>query len=221
VTLLLVGEDQTTYYLARQFASQGHEVTVITRDPEQAVGLSRRLRATIVPGDGTDPVVLERAGARRATAVLALSRHDHENLAVCQAAQRRFGVPRTVAVVHDPDHEEVFRRLGVTVAVSATRVLAQVLEGVAGLRSVRSLVHAAAGSVAVSEVEVREGYPAAGRALREFEFPEGALVGCIVRGQEAIVPRGETQIRQGDVLMIMARQELHARVVTLLTGENE
>ena len=217
--LLLVGDGQTTYYLARQFASGGHEVTVVEADASRALLLSRRLRAVVVPGDGTDPGVLERAGARKADAVLALTAHDHENLAICQTAQRRFGVPRTVALVHDPEHEEVFRRLGVTAAVSATGILAQVLEGMAGFGSVANLVHAAGGKVAVGEVVLREGAPAVGRALREFPFPEGALLGCIVRDGEAIVPHGETQLLPGDRLVVIARPDSLGPLVTRLTGE--
>jgi trk system potassium uptake protein TrkA len=193
-------------------------VTVVDPDPVHALLLSRRLGATVVPGDGTDPVVLERAGARRADAVLALSARDHENLAVCLAARRRFGVSRTVALVNDPEHEEVFRRLGVTAAVSATRILAGVLEGEAGSGGGGTLLHAAGGSVAVGEIALREGSPAAGREVREIPFPEGALLGCVVRDGEAIVPRGETRLLAGDRLLVIARPELHDDLAERLAG---
>lgn len=218
MNVLLVGNGQTTYYLGRQFGVRGHGVTIVDPDPAHALHLSRRLSAVVIAGDGSDPGVLERAGARRADAVLALTPHDHENLAVCQVARKKFGVPRTIALVHDPDHEEVFRRLGVTVAVSATRILAQVMESLAGFGAVASFVHAAGGRIAVTEVVLPEGAPVVGRPLRESPLPGGALLGCILRGGETIVPRGDTVPRAGDRLVAIARPELQAELLGCLLG---
>ena len=48
--------------------------------------------------------------------------NDEDNLAVCQIAGRLYQVPRTIALVNDPENEEIFQRLDVSVAISATLV---------------------------------------------------------------------------------------------------
>ncbi len=216
--ILIVGTGPSVYHLTRRFLARGHAVTVVDPDPVHALHLSERADATVLSGDGTDPVMLERAGARRADAVLALTGADHDNLAVCQIARRKFGVPRTLSVVNDPDHAEVFRRMGVSFAVSTTELLAQVLHGSAGFEDLETLVLAAGGRIAIAEVALREGAPSVGRLLSEVPLPEGALVGCVIREGGVIVPRGSTLLLPHDRLVIVARPELHTAVLQVLTG---
>lgn len=126
--IILVGGDKTVYYLARQFVRRQYHVTIINRDYARARELAEHTKATVVLGDGTDANRLEEAGARRADAVLALTDHDPDNLIISQIAARRFGVPRTIALVNDPDNEAVFQRLGVHVAFSSTRIIGTLIE---------------------------------------------------------------------------------------------
>jgi len=64
-------------------------------------------------GDGSEPAVLEEAGARQADVLISLAPYDPDNLVACQIAQKLFGVPRTLALVNDPDNEAVFQQLGI------------------------------------------------------------------------------------------------------------
>jgi len=48
----------------------------------------------------------------------------------------------------------------------------------------------------------------AGRMIREFGLPREALLNVIVRGDQAIPPRGSTRVEAGDRLHILVRQEV-------------
>ena len=48
----------------------------------------------------------------------------------------------------------------------------------------------------------------AGRLIRELGLPREALVSVIVRGDEAILPRGSTRVEAGDRLHVIVRQEV-------------
>lgn len=97
-------------------------VTIVTRDPEQ-------LDATVAPhldaviGDPSCPVVLRRAGAPHAWAiVVALGRDD---LAALATATARSLAPqaRIAASVHDPDNAHLLRSAGAdSVLVTAAAV---------------------------------------------------------------------------------------------------
>ncbi|AMV70944.1 TrkA family potassium uptake protein [Desulfuromonas carbonis] len=217
--VILVGEGKILYFLARQFASKGHTTTIVTADHGQAGTLSRRVRATVLHGDGSDPGVLEEAGARRADVVLALTPRDQDNLAVCQIACRMFRVPRTVGLVNDPENEEVFRQLGVSVAFSATQIIARIIEERAGFEEIASLIPVAEGKVTVSEVALRAESPVVERELQRIAFPEGALIGGIIRAGEVIVPRGSTRLQGGDRLIVISQPDCYDQVLRLLTGE--
>ena len=67
----------------------------------------------------------------------------------------------------------------------------------------------------VVEYPVREGEAVIGRVVNELGLPRDALVSVIVRGEEALLPRGSTRIEAGDVLHILARERARAEVEAL------
>ena len=60
----------------------------------------------------------------------------------------------------------------------------------------------------VVEYVVGDGDAIAGLRVRELGFPREALVSVIVRGGEAILPRGSTRVEAGDRLHVVVRQEV-------------
>jgi cell volume regulation protein A len=69
---------------------------------------------------------------------------------------------------------------------------------------------------ALVEFTVPRGSSLHGTALRDIGFPPDALVALIVRGEEAVPPRGETAIENGDRLYVLAPPERRVDVERLL-----
>ena len=57
--------------------------------------------------------------------------------------------------------------------------------------------------------------------LSKVRFPKGALVGAIVRGEEIIIPRGDSVIRPNDRLIIFALRQVISKLEKLLTVKLE
>jgi cell volume regulation protein A len=55
-----------------------------------------------------------------------------------------------------------------------------------------------------------------GQLVRDLGLPRDALLSVIVRGEEAILPRGSTRIEAGDRLHVVVRQEVAGQVPRLL-----
>ena len=107
--------------------------------------------------------------------------------------------------VQGPTIEPLARRLGLTVAPH------EVPEQLIERDSVRRL------GADVLEYVVRDGHAIAGRPVRDLALPRDAVVNVIVRGAEAVPPRGSTRLRRGDRLHILVRRE-SAREVAALTA---
>ncbi len=210
---------ETIYYLARHFDRRGYRVTIVNPNPAEAQMLSRRVRATVLVGQGSDPAVLEEAGARRADVFLSLSPYDPENLVACQIAQRLYGVPRTMALVNDPDNEEIFHQLGIPLVFSATRVIGDLIEGHTVFDEITHLFPAAEGQVHVTEVELPEDAPAVGKRLQELDFPRGSLVAAVIRSGQVILPDGASHLQAADHLILITLPESHEEVLRALAGE--
>lgn len=218
--VILVGGGRILYYLARQFSRKQFAVQIVTTSPEEARELSQRLDQPVQVGDATDPGILEGAGAWRADVVLALTPNDEDNLVVCQIASQMYQVPRTIALVNDPENEEVFRQLKVSVAISTTRIMSILLEEQAGFEEIGKLISVAEGHVSVAEIVLREDSPAAGGTIMALTLPGEVLIGGIIRSGKVLIPKGESQLHGGDRLILIATEESMDKAVRSLVGDD-
>ena len=76
--------------------------------------------------------------------------NDEDNLVICEIATRWFHVPRTLALVNDPDNEEVFKELSDTTAFSTTHILANLIEQRAGFEEITNLLPVGEGKINVT-----------------------------------------------------------------------
>jgi trk system potassium uptake protein TrkA len=212
---------ETIYFLARLFARRNYRVTIVNPYPAEAQGLSRRVKATVIVGDGSDPSVLEEAGARRADVLLSLTAYDPDNLVACQIAQQVYGVPRTMALVNDPDNEEVFRKLGIPLVFSATRIIGSLIEGQTVFDEITHLFPAGEGRLHVTEVVLDQRDPAVGKTLRQLELPEDCLVAAVIRGQKTVVPGGDDVLQAADRLIAIALPERQEDLLRALIHDEE
>ncbi|MFU8889616.1 MAG: NAD-binding protein [Trueperaceae bacterium] len=217
--VLLVGGGMTLYYLCRRFAERGYDVVVVNRDHDECMRLARRLRATVVHGDGSDPRILEEAGAMGTDVVLAVTPNDADNLVICQLASLRYGVPRALALAHDPDNADVFDRLGVT-GFSTTDIVGNLIEQRAAVEQITNLLPVGEGRVNVTEVVLEAGASVEGRTLRDLDLLPDGLVAVVLRNGEPIIPHGGTELRAGDRVVLVTLPQHHGRVVKAFSGED-
>ena len=99
-------------------------------------------------------------------------------------------------VVQGTTFEPLARRLGVTTTEPALpRPLAET-------GTIRRL------GAEVLEFPVGPAYALVGQRVRELGLPRDALLSVIVRGDEAVLPRGSTRIESGDRLHVVVRSEV-------------
>jgi potassium/hydrogen antiporter len=68
----------------------------------------------------------------------------------------------------------------------------------------------------VVEHVIRPGDAAAGARLRDLGLPRDALVSLVIRGDEALLPRGSTRLEAGDRLLVLVRREVVRELPMLL-----
>jgi len=214
--ILIVGGGKIVYFLTRMFIAKGSRVTIINKDKAECTRLARALKATVVYGDGSDPVILEEAGAGAVDTIIAMTPNDQDNLVICQLAIMRFSVPRSLALVSDPDNEVVFHELGIS-AFSTTRIISNIIEQKAGFEEIANLIPVGEGKVTLAEVILDETSPVIGKSLREIDMPYQSLIGYVLRGEKPIVPRGDTVLNAGDRLIVIALPDQYGQVISLLT----
>ena len=217
--IILIGGSKLAYFLAKQFASKNYYTTIINADLEEAKTLSRTLKATVIHGEGSDPATLSEAGALQADVVLSLTTKDEDNLIACQIAQKEYGVPRTIALVNDPENQEIFEKLGITIAFSATQIIASLIEQQTATGDIQNLLPIAEGKVNVTEIALEADNPVVGLTINDVMLPDGTLIACILRQGEVIVPSGENSLRALDRLVVIGQPESYGQLMRLLCSE--
>ncbi len=220
MNILIAGGGKTVYFICRTLISKGHKITVINRDHSEGVRFARQLKVISVYGDWSDPSVLEEAGANFADAVLAVTPNDHDNLAICQIAALHFGVSQTLALVNDPDNEEVFRQLGVS-AVSTVNILSNLVEQRIGFNELINLIIAGEGKLNITEIELKESFPVIGKQIKDIPFPRDSLLACIIHQGQPIVPKGDNVLNTGDRIFVITLPENYAQTVRMITGDKK
>ncbi len=216
--ILVVGGGKVGYYLTKTLVNEGFEILLIEKNPRKVATYGERFGSVVVEGDGAELATLEAAGAARADVVVAVTGDDEDNLVVCQTAKRLFNVPRTIARVNNPKNEEIFRKLGIDVTVSATNIILSVIEQEIperGLVHLMTLKHA---QIAIVEATVEEGAPVANKTLAEINFPSTVIISAVIRDGSMILPKGDTLLKPEDEVIALANKESEDKFRQMMTG---
>lgn len=216
--ILIAGGGKVGVNLARELYESGHEVAVIEREASRAVALSNKLDCPVFVGDSSTHDVLEDAAAGRARVFVAATGSDQDNLIACQVAKKVFGVPKTIARASNPKNEEVMARLGVDSTVSSTAIIQQVIERELPTVRIKTLLSLQAGAFQILEYPLDVTAPATGRTVREIDLPHESNLIAILRGATTVVPRGDTVLSDGDLVVALVNTEQEAQLRLALLG---
>ncbi|MDG1083450.1 MAG: Trk system potassium transporter TrkA [Planktotalea sp.] len=175
---------------------------IIEKNREIAEIAADELERTIVlHGDGLDGALLGEANISRADAVLAVTDDDKTNMLAAVRA-KAAGCPMAVALINDPTLVPLMGPLGIDAyinprATTVSSILRHIRHG--RVRAVYSIGDAEAEMI---EAEVLSTSPLAGKLIRDIDFPEGVLVGGVLKDSKLHKPSGKLRIDEGDVIAL-------------------
>jgi trk system potassium uptake protein TrkA len=172
-------------------------------------------RTIVLNGDGMDMDLLMEAAIDRADAVLAVTDDDKTNLLAAVRA-KQAGCPMAIALVNDPTLAPLMGPLDIDAyinprATTVSSILRHIRHG--KVRAVYSLGDSEAEMI---EAQVLSTSPLAGRLVREVEFPEGVLVGGVMKGDKVLKPTGDLRLEAGDVIALFSMSKDVREVERLL-----
>ncbi len=194
---------------------QGFELVLIDQDEEKCEDLSGEFDALVLNGDGTEPEILESAGAKEADALIATTESDAFNMVIAVLG-KKFSVPKVVAKLNRTSLRTTARELGVDYVVSPK--LSAATEIVSLLHGYDVLDFSLLVQGGASLVEITPG-DMAGKLVSEVDLPEGTLITSVFREGVAIVPRGNTELKENDILVILTENEKKEERIKEIFGE--
>ena len=204
--VIIVGGGNVGLAVARALEARSDRIRakIMEKSPAPAERAADGLQRTIVlHGDGMDMDLLAEAAVERADAIMAVTDDDKTNLLVAVRA-KQAGCPMTIALVNDPTLAPLMSPLDIDAyinprATTVSSILRHIRHG--RVRAVYSIGNAEAELI---EAQVLSTSPLAGRLVRDIEFPEGVLVGGVLKGDKVLKPTGDLRIEAGDVVALFA-----------------
>jgi trk system potassium uptake protein len=202
--VVIVGGGNVGLAVARALERQTDRVRVkvIELNRARAEHAADALTRTIVlNGDGLDIELLMEASIDRADAVLVLTDDDKTNLLVAVRA-KSAGARMAIALVNDPTLVPLMGPLDIDAyinprATTVSSILRHIRYG-----RVRAIYSIGDAEAEVIEAQVLSSSPLAGKLIRDIAFPEGVLVGALMRRDEMMKLLGNLRVEEGDVIVI-------------------
>ncbi|MDD7728028.1 MAG: TrkA C-terminal domain-containing protein [Clostridia bacterium] len=138
---------------------------------------------------------------------IALTGSDESNLVICEMCKQFFHVKKTVALLNDPSKTNFFYQMGIDRVVCALNMITNIMEEQAVLDEMTKLIPVDEGRIQILELPIPKNSSVAGKKLWELNLPKEVIIGCILRGDQSLIPRGDTRITEGDVLLIITSDE--------------
>lgn len=204
--IVIIGAGNVGLAVAQALESRTKRVRtkIIERNRDVAERAADVLERTIVlNGDGLNMELLNEANIDRADAVLAVTDDDKVNLLAAVRA-KAAGAKMAICLVNDPTLTSLMGPMNIDAYINPrTTTVSSILRHIRHGR-VRGVYSIGDAEAEIIEAQVLSTSPIAGRTVRDIPFPEGVLIGAILKDGEVIRPTGHTRIDEGDVIAIFA-----------------
>ena len=215
---MIMGCGRVGSTLARTLEKREHTVAIIDQSADAFRRLSPNFNGRTVTGMGFDREVLTEAGIEDAEAFAAVSNGDNSNILAARVARENFGIENVVARIYDPGRAEVYQRLGIPTVSTVKWTVDQMIRRLLPSGSEPEW-RDPTGRVRLAEIHVDTGW--VGRRALDIEAATGARVAFLTRLGEAMLPRPDTVIQEGDLVHVLLMETEAKSVEAALGAEPE
>lgn len=215
VHIVIVGCGRVGSGLGIGLVAEGHTCAIIDRNPKAFRRLPVDWVGTTVVGSGFDRDDLDRARAREATALAAVTSGDNSNILTARIARETYEIPNVVARIYDPRRAEIYQRLGIPTVATVAWTIDQVRRRLVP-SDVGSDWSDPTGTLSLVERELPEQW--AGKHLADLSRAGEVRVVAVTR---AGVPRLDVEDlvgQDGDIVHLMVTAGALAQVSDRLGG---
>jgi len=208
---IIVGGGILTEHLLSALNGSGRSVKVIEKDEARCHMLSRKYdRVVIINDSGSDPAVLRNENVNMSDALICTTDSEEENLLACLIG-KHLGVTKTVTRYSRREYERIFTMNGIDAAIGYYHVVAnEIVKQTVPELEVFLLLEGFREQF--FGITVNEKCRYGGCRVSEVDLPDRSTIAMVVRGGKATVPRDDTVLEVGDVILVYAIRQDIARL---------
>lgn len=202
--VIIMGCGRVGSELSNELLTDGHDVSVIDKNPESFFRYPPGDGAKTVLGLGFDRDVLEEAGIKDADAFVAVSSGDNSNIVSARVALENYHVPKVVARIYDPRRADIYERLNIP-TVATTRWGVKQIQLM--LLHDRQEIRETLGGGELLRMRMPVGPHMVGKPATAFNVPGKILIAGVSRGGGGFLPTDDSTVQAGDYLVVMLTKD--------------
>ncbi len=215
--VLIVGGGRIGVQLGKALEKGKVQVKIIESDLNRCHEISEQVnKAVVLHGDGSDQKLFMEENIGQMDAVVSVTDDDETNILVSLLA-KNMGVTNTITRIGKSDYYPLLSAIGIEKIVS-TRVSAvsSILQDIRQGNVVSDIsIFGERGefieAIALETSDITKA------PLKKISFPKGALLVCIIRDDNIVIPTGDSQVTPGDRIILFAVQQAVKKMEKLLT----
>lgn len=210
MNIIIAGDGKVGSMLTRQLSSEGHDITVIDSNAAVLQQSVERYDVISVYGNCASMEVLQQAGVMDADLLIAATSADEVNLLCCTTAHALNAKLHTIARIRNPEYTEQIYRMrdvfGLSMVINPENRAATEIE-----RLIKYPGFLRRDTFAKGKTEIVELRVDGNSKLKDVKLMDlrnivkcQVLVCAVLRDGNAIAPRGDFVLREGDRLFVTA-----------------
>ena len=203
--VMILGAGAIGEMVASNISKAVESVKVIDSDKQRCLEVSENTddNVQVINGDGRDSDFLLEESIKDFDAFVAVTDNDEANILACVVA-KRFGVERTIAEVENLEYIHLAEEMGVDAVINKKLITAGKIFKMTLSNKVRFVKYMSGTDAEILEYIVAPDSAITRNTLKDTDFPQNAIIGGIIRGNDYFIAVGDTRIEAYDRVAVFA-----------------
>lgn len=201
--LMILGGGKVGMMVAK--ALERHtNIKLIENNREKCEVLTDVLEHTLIlSGDGRSTDLLVEEDVGNMDAFVAVTGSSEVNILACMAA-KQMGVKKTIAEVENIDYIKFAENMGVDTVINKKLITASAIYRFTMNTDIQAIKYLTGSNAEVLEFVVKPGSPSTKGKIADIGFPEDAVIGGIVRGDQSFIATSDSEIKPYDRVVVFS-----------------
>lgn len=205
--IIIAGAGEVGFHLAKLLSFESQDITLIDPNRESLAYADTHLDIRVVRGDATSISILKDSKVKGTDLVIAVTSSETTNITVCVLA-KQLGAKRTIARISNTEFIESkevvgFKNFGIDELISPESLAANEIELLLNRSAFNDTYEFDGGALTMVGLSLSRTATFVGKTVKEIgeEYPDLDYVPIAIQRygtQYTIIPRGDTQFKEGD-----------------------
>ena len=219
--IIICGAGEVGKTLAERLSKEKNDITIIDQSEETLKEIKESLDVNTYVGYGSQPVILDKAGAKNAEMLIAVPESDEVNMIACEVANSQFQIHLKVARIRDqhyldPNYESLFSKnqISVDLKISPETEVAEAIRRRLIAPGAFEIIPFSDKKIVLLGIKIENDCPQINTQLSKIQSKsnDGLKMNIlsIFRKEKMITPNDNEKIKIGDSIYVIAdTEQLH------------